>query len=289
GHSLVGGQGPGRGAEPRVVVRQGRRHRVGPGRRAARHAPGPQGRDRRSGASGRLRPGLPPAAERRPAGHVPAHAHLPAADGADERPVVPARAARPGARAEPDRDAAAHRRRRAPGHGGVGGELRPAPQRRGRRPAGRRVGGRPGGVAFDVDLPGARSEGAGGRPGGRRRGAGRRSGAGGRDLARPGRRRTPLRQGLRRREPHPPVGADGEGLRVQAGDRARDVGEGPGARRAVGPAAGRAVPGRQLPQAAVPPVDGDPLHRAGRGWLGLRRPQCHERDRARHRDVPPAV
>ena len=38
--------------------------------------------------------GVPAAAERRPAGDLPAHAHVPAADGADERPLVPAGAAR---------------------------------------------------------------------------------------------------------------------------------------------------------------------------------------------------
>ena len=52
-------------------------------------------------------PGRSPAADRRPPGDLPAHAHLPAADGADERPVVPDGAARPRARPQPDRAAAA--------------------------------------------------------------------------------------------------------------------------------------------------------------------------------------
>ena len=46
------------------------------------------------GAPRRLRPGLPAAADRRAAGDLSAHAGVPAADGADDRPFVPAGAAR---------------------------------------------------------------------------------------------------------------------------------------------------------------------------------------------------
>ena len=93
-----------------------------------------------------------------------------------------------------------------------------------------------------VDLPGPRRDGARRRARGRHRRGRRRPRAGRRHLAGPGRRRTPLRQGLRRREPDPPVRADRQGVRLQAGDRARHVGEGPRARRAVRPAARRARP-----------------------------------------------
>ena len=44
---------------------------------------------------------------------------------------------------------------------------------------------------------------------------------------------------------------------------------------------------RRLPQAAVAPVDGDAVDRAGRRRVGLRRPQRDERHRARGRHDPP--
>ena len=63
--------------------------------------------------------------------------------------------------------------------------------------------------------------------------------------------------------------------------------------RVLGALSGRlpddAEPRRQLPQAAVPAVDGHAVDGAGRRRLGLRRPQRGERHRARRRDHPPAL
>ena len=167
-------------------------------------------------------------------------------------PRVPVPAARAGARRQHDQPAAPGRRRRAADLDVRAADLRPHPAGRQldlcRRGARRRRGvwraltylrrARGTERSAGAAKPTCRSP---TRPGGRWRV--------------PDRHRPPLRRGLRRPQPDPPVRADRQGVRVPAGDRARHVGQGARAGGARGPAAGRLRGRRRVQDAGVPALD----------------------------------